>query len=139
MVKLVSKNVAVAAVLLIVVAAVFLGVDAVLKTVDVAAVPEPFKAFAASLLLIFGLPVTVFVFALVRNFYGYYRVQVQAELDSKPEVKYSFDKFGVTVGLYVTVGIGVFAALPAPWNSVAVVGVFILDIVRSEVAYLFRK
>ncbi len=136
--KLLSKNSAVAAVLLIVVAAVFLGVDGALKSVDVNAVPEPFKAFVAALLMVFGLPVTVFVLALVRNLYGFYRAQVQAELDELPEVKYSFDRFGVTVGLYVTVGIGAFAALPAPWDIIAVAAVFILDLVRSEVAY-FKK
>ncbi len=139
MVKLLNKNSAIAAVLLIVVAAIFLGIDAAIKTVDVNAVPDPFKAFFSALQIIFGLPVTVFVVALIRNFYGFYRAEIQAELNSQPNVQYDFNKLGRTVGLYITVGIGAFATLPAPWNNIAVAATFIIDIIQTEVAYLFKK
>ena len=137
--KLVNKRSVAAAILLIVIAAVFLGVDAALKSVDSTSIPEPIRAFVAALQMVFGLPVTVFVLALVSNFYGYYRVQVQAALSNSPDVVYSFDKFGKQVGLYVAVGIGAFAALPPPWNLAAVAMIFIVDIASNEVKWLFQK
>ena len=123
-------------VVVVVLAAVFLGVSAVFNTVDLNTVPQPFMSFLYAVKTFFSVPGVVFFLIFIRNAYGYYGAKLRAKLQGQPEVTYKLESVGKTVATYLSTGTAAFALLPDPYGKIAVAIVFVGDIVISEIQTL---
>ena len=130
-----TKAITYATLILLMLAATFTAGAAVVSAVPLNKVPAPLQDVVIFLQYIFSVPVVVFVLTWVRGVYGYYRAKAKFGAN----VKYEVEKFGQTVALFVMIGIGAFAALPAPWNNVAVAIAFFVDIIKTEWSYYKAK
>lgn len=125
-----------ATIVLLVVAAVFIGVSAAVNTINADDVAEPLKEVVIVVQTTFAMPAVVFIVTWVRNVYGYYRAKVKAATDAT--VSYSLQKLYDSVMLYVGSGVAFMLLIPAPYNLIGTAVLFILDLVASELRYLMN-
>lgn len=129
-----SKPVIYATLIILLIAACFLAAETAVRAIPLENVPEPFVDVIAMLQNVFNLPIIVLVVTFVRGVFGFYR----AQFEIGAEEDYELSKFGETLSLYLMVGITATAALPAPWNQIAIAITFFVDVIKTEYKYFKR-
>jgi len=109
--------------LLLILAAVFVGVQVYLNQVDVSAMPAEVQQFFVPLVAFFKLAPALLIIGFLRNIFGFFIEWTKGKYGES----YEFSKFLTTIGYYVGL-IGIIAvAVPAPYNEI---GSFVLVIVN---------
>lgn len=122
-------------VVVVIVFAVFTGLNAYFDSVDLSVVPEGLQPAFTVLFGFFDSGVALFAVALIRNVSGYIYEYAQK---SGNEVFLDTKLYG-TIVYYVGIVGAVSAVLPDPYREVGVAVLVVLDVVKQALKELWKK
>jgi len=121
--------------------AIFLGIYEVFGMIEVAEV-KTWPWFAQDLYrylrLFFLSGIGGFLIAWVRNNLGFFEERARQRAEGL-DVEYKLPKYWSTVGRYLSVCIITFGMLPPPWNGIATVLAFFVDLIGTELKRIFKR